>query len=477
MSSGFATGQRERDFSDLERAILMDAGLALSVTAGEVEQNPDGVAFEFDVDQAPEFAPGTDARSALERAAWNVAVLLDHDARIGVEVITWGAPEGQPAIRASQEDSVRHELLGGIDLERKITLRIDPSMDWGFGSEIGDDEYDFASYAARELAFSVGLGTDLWLEAPVATNPDGSVAFESYVPNAFDRQVIGYEGQRLVERDASERFREKAGVSGLAESSFVYFAGESAVAANQNEPVRLATGFVIDGELDQFFGMRYLDKPGSIMDFRFEKGDRPDVFGAVERAILQDVGLSLAQPLAEFGAEGMFVFDYTEAPDFAADQAKINAVELAGFKLGRYFPEGASIDVDVVTVDGGRDLPIEANRVRAEVIHGEPTAERIRLTIDTSHDWSYGSFTGANEYDFDSYVMRELALAIGFGSEAWAASGGDLNGHVGDRFDRGLHDGQGSLAPNGLIDPSVANGPVFFSGRAVRACAGGSGIQ
>ena len=49
---------------------------------------------------------GSLERAGLEEAASIVGRLFGHNANIEVEVETWDAPAGQPAIRASQEESV-----------------------------------------------------------------------------------------------------------------------------------------------------------------------------------------------------------------------------------------------------------------------------------------------------------------------------------------------------------------------------------
>ena len=114
-----------------------------------------------------------------------------------------------------------------MDLEPtfKVRLLVDPSVDWAYSGAVGADQYDFVSYAARELAFAAGLGTDLWLEAPIATNPDdGSIAFGSYIPNSFDQHIVDARGEpiALSGTGRSDLLRKPFGVSSDVQSSNLF---------------------------------------------------------------------------------------------------------------------------------------------------------------------------------------------------------------------------------------------------------------
>ena len=245
-----------------------------------------------------------EARGALETAARDLGAYLVVSSPVTITYAVTGEYSPLSATLASagsdfvasgagfQPTVVQQKIQTGADAngtapDGTISWNFGPS--WGFGT-VASTQYDFQSIAMHELVHTLGLLSNV--DQPGANAGRTWTEYDSYLVNSAGNPVIGPDYVWNTANDANLT----GGNGGL------YLGGPNAVAANRG-PVRLHTPdpWASGSSVSHLAA----GSQGTLMTARINRGPGPRTLGAVELAILRDLGYTVAP--GPGGATLMFV--------------------------------------------------------------------------------------------------------------------------------------------------------------------------
>ncbi|MCB1099358.1 MAG: ribonuclease E [Verrucomicrobiae bacterium] len=271
------------------------------------------VLFEFDYSAGAEFldpAAGPVRRAALEDAAATLGAVFAHDARIQLKVTSSNDSQGDLLASAFSEDPevaldffgfspgiVQQKILTGVDAngtEADGGVDVNFGQPWDFDDQVSPDRFDFKATMIHEILHAIGFSSSIFEDG---TDGFGTPPGEPGVWSTFDKFLAGPTGVSLIDDNYALNGPawDSASTGGASPQAGLTFNGPNAMAANGGQPVGLysprrweegSSGSHLDDDNPALAGM--------VMLAATETGPYSRELSAIEKAILEDIGYTLA---------------------------------------------------------------------------------------------------------------------------------------------------------------------------------------
>ncbi|MDA0813386.1 MAG: ribonuclease E [Verrucomicrobia bacterium] len=271
------------------------------------------VVFEFDYSAGHEFldpAAGAVRRSALESAAASLGAIFAHDATIQLAVTSSNDPQGDLLASASSEQPeipfdffgyspgiVQQKILQGIDANGAAAdgaVDVNFGQPWDFGDQVSPNLFDFKATMIHEILHAVGFSSSIFEDG---ADGFGTPPGEPGVWSPFDEFIAGPTGVSLIDDNYALNGPGWASAStgGASPRAGLTFNGPNAMAANGGQPV----GLYSPRQWDEGSSGSHLDDDnpalaGMLMLAATDTGPNTRELSAIEKAMLEDVGYTLA---------------------------------------------------------------------------------------------------------------------------------------------------------------------------------------
>ena len=197
------------------------------------------------------------------------------------------------------QEVVRVKLLDGIDLngsaaDGEIGVNFSQSWEFDLNAPVGYDQFDFYSTLYHEFVHTLGFASTIDYYGDSLTGYQDWAVFDSFLGDVDGTRVI--DGGFNLDLTLWESIRE----DGPSPTGGLFFWGANAMAANGGNPIGIyspeeweegSSGSHIDDLNPVYDGLMMLASTGT--------GPSARTLSAIEIAMLQDLGYTLAAPVPE----------------------------------------------------------------------------------------------------------------------------------------------------------------------------------